>query len=34
MPTEDIIFSKTTSNEPLKGKYVFLIDLYEIENER
>ena len=31
--TEDIIFSKTTSNEPLKGNYVFLIDLYEIENK-
>ena len=33
LPTEDIIFSKTTSNELLKGNYVFLIDLYEIENE-
>ena len=33
LSTEDIIFSKTTSNEPLKGNYVFLIDLYEIENK-
>ena len=33
LSTEDIIFSKTTSNEPLKGNYVFLIDLYGIENK-
>ena len=31
--TEDIIFSKTEFNEPLKGNYVFLVDLYDI-NER
>ena len=33
LSTEDIIFSKTEFNEPLKGNYVFLIDLYEI-NEK
>ena len=32
LSAENIIFSKTTSNEPLKGKYIFSIDLYEIEN--
>jgi peptide/nickel transport system permease protein len=31
--TENIIFSKTTLNEPLKGNYIFLINLYEIKNE-
>jgi len=30
--TENIIFSKTTSNEPLKGNYIFSINLYEVEN--
>ena len=33
LSTEDIIFSKTTLNEPLKGNYVFLIDMYEINEE-
>ena len=30
LSAENIIFSKTTSNEPLKGNYIFSIDLYEI----
>ena len=33
LSAEDIIFSKTKFNEPLKGNYVFVIDLYEI-NEK
>jgi len=33
LSTEDIVFSKTESNEPLKGNYVFLIDLYEIDEK-
>ena len=33
LSAEDIIFSKTDRNEPLKGNYVFLINLYEI-NEK
>ena len=33
LSAENIIFSKTTSNEPLKGNYVFFIDLYEIGNQ-
>ena len=33
LSTEDIVFSKTKINEPLKGNYVFLINLYEI-NEK
>ena len=33
LSTEDVIFSKTEFNEPLKGNYVFMIDLYEI-NEK
>ena len=33
LSAEDIIFSKIEFNEPLKGNYVFLIDLYEI-NEK
>jgi peptide/nickel transport system permease protein len=33
LSAENIIFSKTTLNEPLKGNYVFSIDLYEI-NEK
>ena len=32
LSAENIIFSKTTSNEPLKGNYVFSVDLYEIGN--
>jgi len=30
LSAENIIFSKTTSNEPLKGNYIFSINLYEI----
>ena len=33
LSAEDIIFSKIDRNEPLKGNYVFLINLYEI-NEK
>jgi peptide/nickel transport system permease protein len=33
LSVEDIIFSKTESNNPLKGNYVFLIDFYEINEE-
>ena len=33
LSAEDIIFSETDRNEPLKGNYVFLINLYEI-NEK
>ena len=32
LSAENIIFSKTTLNEPLKGNYVFSVDLYEIGN--
>ena len=32
LSAENIIFSKITSNEPLKGNYVFSVDLYEIGN--
>jgi peptide/nickel transport system permease protein len=33
LSVEDIIFSKTESNKPLKGNYIFLIDFYEINEE-
>ena len=33
LSVEDIIFSKTELNKPLKGNYVFLIDFYEIGEE-
>jgi len=33
LSTENIIFSERKSNEPLKGNYLFLVNLYEIENE-
>ena len=33
MSTEDIIFSKTQTNKPLKGDYIFSIDLYGIDSE-
>ena len=33
LSTENIIFSERKSNEPLKGDYLFLVNLYEIENE-
>ena len=32
LSVEDIIFSETQSNKPLKGNYVFLIDLYSIKS--
>ena len=31
--SEDIIFSKMQSNDPLKGKYMFLIDLYGVNSQ-
>jgi len=31
--SEDIIFSKTHTNEPLKGNYIFSVDLYGINSE-
>jgi len=33
LSSEDIIFSKTQTNEPLKGNYIFLIDLYSVNSE-
>ena len=33
LSVEDIVFSKTESNKPLKGNYVFLVDFYEINEE-
>jgi len=33
LSVEDIIFSETESNKPLKGNYVFLINFYEINEE-
>ncbi len=33
LSVEDIIFSKTELNKPLKGNYVFFIDFYEINKE-
>jgi len=33
LSVEDIIFSKTQTNEPLKGNYVFVIDLYGINSQ-
>ena len=33
LSVEDIIFSKTELNKPLKGNYIFLIDFYEINEE-
>ena len=32
LSSEDIVFSKTQQNEPLKGKYVFVIDLYGVNS--
>ncbi len=31
--TEDIIFSKTEINEPLKGNYIFSVDRYSVNSE-
>ena len=33
LSVEDIVFSKTQSNESLKGNYIFLIDLYGVNSE-
>jgi len=33
LSSEDIVFSKTQTNEPLKGKYIFLIDVYSVNSE-
>jgi peptide/nickel transport system permease protein len=33
LSAEHIIFSKTQTNESLKGKYIFLIDLYSVNSE-
>ncbi len=33
LSAEDIIFSKTQTNEPLKGNYIFSVDLYSINSE-
>ncbi len=32
LSSEDIIFSKTLTHEPLKGNYVFLVDLYSVDS--
>ena len=33
LSSEDIIFSKTKTNESLKGKYIFLIDMYSVNSQ-
>ena len=33
LSSEDIIFSKIQTNEPLKGNYIFSIDLYSVNSE-
>ena len=33
LSTEDIVFSKSKINEPLKGNYIFLIDTYSINSK-
>jgi peptide/nickel transport system permease protein len=33
LSAEDIVFSKAQTNEPLKGNYIFSIDLYGIKSE-
>ncbi|MFQ5497438.1 MAG: ABC transporter permease [Nitrosopumilus sp.] len=33
LSTEDIVFSKIQTNEPLKGNYIFSIDLYGVDSE-
>ncbi len=33
LSAEDIVFSKTQINEPLKGNYIFLVDLYAVNSE-
>jgi len=33
LPAEEIVFSKTQINEPLKGNYIFLVNLYAVNSE-
>jgi len=33
LSSEDIVFSKTKTNESLKGKYIFLIDMYSVNSQ-
>ena len=33
LSAEDIVFSKIQSNEPLKGNYIFLVNLYGVNSE-
>ena len=33
LSAEDIVFSQTEQNKPLKGNYIFLIDLYGVDSE-
>ncbi|KFM19730.1 Oligopeptide transport system permease protein AppC [Marine Group I thaumarchaeote SCGC AAA799-P11] len=33
LSAEDIVFSKTNANEPLKGNYIFSIDMYSVNSE-
>jgi len=33
LSAEDIVFSKTQTNEPLKGNYIFSVDLYAVNSE-
>ncbi len=33
LSSEDIVFSKTVSNEPLKGNYIFSVDLYGVSSD-
>jgi len=33
LSSEEIVFSKTETNEPLKGNYVFVIETYEIDKK-
>ena len=33
LSAEDIVFSKTQINEPLKGNYIFSVDLYAVNSE-
>ncbi|AFS80630.1 binding-protein-dependent transporter inner membrane component [Candidatus Nitrosopumilus koreensis AR1] len=33
LSAEDIVFSKTNTNEPLKGNYIFSVDTYSVNSE-
>ena len=33
LSVEDIVFSKTQINEPLKGNYIFLVEIYGVDAE-